>query len=81
MARISVKSTNSDSNSAVEASASFGVRIVREGALIGLAVVCLYLLLALFSYDGNDPGWSSTGSNSQIANAGGPTGAWLADVF
>ncbi len=76
-----MKSTNSDSNSAVEASASFGVRIVREGALIGLAVVCLYLLLALFSYDGNDPGWSSTGNNSQIANAGGPTGAWLADVF
>src|SRR5690625_2377668 len=56
------------------------VRILKEGALIGLAAVSIYLLLALVSYDPGDPGWSQTGENSRIENAGGPAGAWLADV-
>ena len=56
------------------------VRILKEGALIGLAAVSLYLLLALISYDPGDPGWSQTGENGRIQNAGGPAGAWLADV-
>lgn len=56
------------------------VRILKEGALIGLAAISLYLLLALVSYDPGDPGWSQTGENSRIENAGGPAGAWLADV-
>ena len=54
---------------------------LREGALIGFVAVFLYLLIALISYNSGDPGWSSTGSGNRIANAGGPTGAWLADVF
>lgn len=57
------------------------VRIVQEGALIGFAVACAYLLLALFSYSPQDPGWSHTGEGSFIQNAAGRTGAWLADVF
>lgn len=57
------------------------VRILREGLLIGLAVICLYLLLAMFSYDVADPGWSRTGDNHQIHNLGGPFGAWLSDIF
>jgi S-DNA-T family DNA segregation ATPase FtsK/SpoIIIE len=54
---------------------------LREGAFIGVSAVCLYLLLALMTYNPQDPGWSATGSNSKISNLGGPTGAWLADVF
>ncbi len=54
---------------------------LREGALIGVSAVCLYLLLALVSYSPDDPGWSATSGADQIRNAGGPTGAWLADVF
>ena len=54
---------------------------LREGAFIGITAVCIYLLLALFTYSGSDPGWSATGSGEKIVNAGGPTGAWLADVF
>ncbi len=54
---------------------------LREGAFIGVSAVCCYLLLALLTYSPRDPGWSATGSGSQIANMGGPTGAWLADVF
>ena len=36
-----------------------GTRL-REGAFIGISAVCLYLLLALFSYSPRDPGWSAS---------------------
>ena len=54
---------------------------LREGTLIGFAAVFLYLMVALGSYEQSDPGWSRTGSSNTIANAGGPAGAWMADVF
>ena len=54
---------------------------LREGALIGFVAVFLYLLMALISYDQADPGWSRTGNGAPVSNAGGPAGAWLADVF
>ncbi|MBT5006482.1 MAG: cell division protein FtsK [Halieaceae bacterium] len=54
---------------------------LREGAFIGVSAVCLYMLLALITYTPQDPGWSASGSGGEIANLGGPTGAWLADVF
>ncbi len=56
-------------------------RILREGMLIGLMLTCAFIALALISYSANDPGWSTTGDGNAIQNAGGPTGAWLADVF
>ncbi len=62
-------------------SANVVMRTIREGALIGFAVVCIYLLMALLSYDPGDAGWSTTGENRQVQNTGGPAGAWLADVF
>lgn len=65
-------STNADS--------FLGSRL-REGAFIGVTAVCLYLLIALLTYSTRDPGWSATGSGAPISNLGGPTGAWLADVF
>lgn len=54
---------------------------LREGAFIGVSAICAYLLLALFTYSATDPGWSATGSGARLQNAGGITGAWLADVF
>ncbi len=56
-------------------------KVLREGALIGLTVVCVYLMLALTSYSPSDPGWSSTGSRDDIQNTVGASGAWLADVL
>jgi S-DNA-T family DNA segregation ATPase FtsK/SpoIIIE len=53
----------------------------REGAFIGVTAVCLYLLMALLTYSARDPGWSATGTGAPVSNLGGPTGAWLADVF
>src|SRR5512134_1304400 len=56
-------------------------RLLREVALWGTASVALILLVALFSYAPEDPGWSSSGSGGSVQNLVGPTGAWLADVL
>lgn len=58
-----------------------GRKILREGALIASLAICAYLLITLVTYSSGDPGWSKTATNAQTLNAGGPTGAWLADVF
>ncbi|MFN2308557.1 MAG: DNA translocase FtsK [Gammaproteobacteria bacterium] len=55
-------------------------RGVREGALILLSALAVYLLVSLFSYHYNDPGWSHTGASAQVHNVGGRVGAWFADV-
>ena len=54
---------------------------LREGALIGFVAAFLYLVVSLVSYAPGDPGWSDTGRGLPLNNAGGPAGAWLADVF
>ena len=54
---------------------------VREGLLIAVVALCAYLLISLASYSGADPGWSGTGDGGAVRNLGGPTGAWLADIF
>lgn len=64
-----------------DASSGFAVRILREGTLLGLVALCAFVLMALLSYSPADPGWSRTGLGDAVANTGGPTGAWLADVF
>lgn len=60
---------------------TIGGKILKEGILIGLVALSAYLILALFSYSSNDPGWSNTGTGGEIENAAGPAGAWLSDVF
>ena len=54
---------------------------LREGALIALVALCLYLCLALFSFNPSDPGWSYTGVDSEVSNLMGRLGAWIADVL
>jgi len=57
-------------------------RALKEGALYVFGFTALYFLLALVSYHPADPGWSHSGGvQPRILNLGGPTGAWLADVF
>ncbi|HEC17570.1 MAG TPA: DNA translocase FtsK [Sedimenticola sp.] len=56
-------------------------RRLREGALLLLVAAALYFILSLVTYSPGDPGWSFTGPREQVLNAGGPVGAWLADVF
>lgn len=54
---------------------------VREGVVVVLLAVCVFLLLALFSYQPEDPGWSYQGPETDVRNWMGPVGAWLADVL
>jgi len=54
---------------------------LHEGALIALAAFGLYLLMALSTYDTNDPGFSHATGAFQINNAAGRAGAWLADLL
>lgn len=54
---------------------------LREGSLILIIAIGLFLLLSLFTYHLSDPGWSDTGTNQSIANAGGKVGAWSSDIF
>lgn len=67
-----------------ESAKRFGVKLqgaAREGVVIVLLATCVFLLLALFSYEGADPGWSRSGPETEVANWMGPVGAWLADVL
>jgi S-DNA-T family DNA segregation ATPase FtsK/SpoIIIE len=56
-------------------------RGLREGGLLVLGAVAIYLLMSLSSYNPADPGWSRSGSGDKIANIGGVAGAWFADAF
>jgi len=52
-----------------------------EGAVLGAIAVSVFLLLALFSYHPQDPGWTSLSSVNTVANAGGKAGAFAADLL
>jgi S-DNA-T family DNA segregation ATPase FtsK/SpoIIIE len=56
-------------------------RGLREGALLILGALAIFLLVSLASYHTADPGWSNSGEVVRINNAGGLIGAWLADVL
>ena len=76
-----MKSKTPNAPSTSSAAQNLIVRIIREGSLLLWLLACIYLLLALFSYSPQDPGWSSTGTNAIAQNTLGPTGAWIADRF
>lgn len=62
----------------------FGLRLqgsAREGVVVVMLAVCVFLLLSLFSYHPADPGWSYQGPETQVRNWMGPVGAWLADML
>jgi S-DNA-T family DNA segregation ATPase FtsK/SpoIIIE len=54
---------------------------LKEGALIAFGALCLYLLMALLTYDQADPGFSHTSNVDQVQNAAGRAGAYFADVL
>ncbi len=56
-------------------------RGLREGAAISLGVIALVVIVALFSFDPRDPGFSSTGVGDVIHNRVGSTGAFFADLL
>ncbi|MHA6194259.1 DNA translocase FtsK [Pseudomonas wadenswilerensis] len=54
---------------------------LKEGALISMGALCLYLWMALLTYDQADPGFSHTSNVDQVQNAAGRAGAFFADIL
>ncbi|HQQ63111.1 MAG TPA: DNA translocase FtsK 4TM domain-containing protein [Pseudomonadales bacterium] len=59
---------------------------MREVGLLLLVFFIVFVLVSLASYNGSDPGWSSTAAltdvdNRQLHNLGGYLGAWMADIL
>ncbi|MEG0858401.1 MAG: DNA translocase FtsK [Pseudomonas sp.] len=54
---------------------------LKEGALIAMGALCLYLWMALLTYDQADPGFSHTSNVEQVQNAAGRAGAYFADIL
>lgn len=55
---------------------------LKEGLLIALVVVCVFLWMSLATFDVNDPSFTNSNvQDSPIHNAGGKIGAWLSDVL
>ncbi len=69
------------SESIVESTKLNGIQRLLEAGLLFSCLFALYLVLALFSFDPADPGWSQTGFQAPIRNLGGAVGAYLADLL
>ncbi|KKN90576.1 hypothetical protein LCGC14_0227180 [marine sediment metagenome] len=46
-----------------------------------MIALCLYLSMSLSTYNLGDPGWTRSGGITEVQNAGGRMGAWIADVL
>ncbi|MCK7548527.1 DNA translocase FtsK 4TM domain-containing protein [Marinobacter koreensis] len=53
----------------------------REGAVIALIALTIYLAMALVTFTPGDPGWASIGHDTTVRNYAGRTGAWLASLL
>ncbi len=77
-ARRTKTTKNSDKTAVITTQLQRGLR---EGAMLVLMALALFLFTALITYHPADPGWSYTGSREAIHNAAGVVGAWFADVL
>lgn len=56
--------------------------LLREAGWLLLVAAGSYLAIIFFTYHRDDPGWSHSASAAEsLHNAGGPFGAWLADIL
>ncbi len=69
------------SETSIESTKLNGVQRMLEAGLLFSCLFALYLVVALFSFDPADPGWSQTGFQAPIRNMGGAVGAYLADLL
>ena len=53
----------------------------REGAVIALIALCIYMGMALVTFSPSDPGWASIGHETSVQNYAGRTGAWIASLL
>jgi len=57
------------------------LRLMREAVWLAGLAAGVYLLLALLTHDGGDPGWSRAASSDALQNSAGVVGAWLSDIL
>jgi S-DNA-T family DNA segregation ATPase FtsK/SpoIIIE len=57
------------------------VRLLSEARWIAFAVVFMYFVMILLTYNKGDPGWSHEVEVAQVTNMGGRAGAYLADLM
>ena len=57
------------------------VRLLSEARWIALAVLFIYFVLILITYNKGDPGWSHDVVVPKAINVGGRAGAWMADLM
>ncbi|MDG1750956.1 MAG: DNA translocase FtsK 4TM domain-containing protein [Thalassotalea sp.] len=68
-------------NLSLESSKLNGVQRLLEAGLLVSCVFAMYIMMALFSFDPADPGWSQTGYQTPIRNLGGAVGAYVSDLL
>ncbi|RLA22294.1 MAG: cell division protein FtsK, partial [Gammaproteobacteria bacterium] len=73
-----VKAQNKEPLKAEGYQTSRGLR--EAGFLISFAIA-IFMLIALWTFDKGDPGWSQYSGETAISNAGGSVGAWMADLL
>ena len=56
------------------------LRHLKEGGVLALVALAVFMFTALISYHPADPGWTHTGRDEVILNRGGIAGAWFADI-
>ncbi|MDR0528181.1 MAG: DNA translocase FtsK 4TM domain-containing protein [Zoogloeaceae bacterium] len=56
-------------------------RLLQESLLLLLVALALFLMLALFGYHPDDPGWSRATGALIVENPAGRAGAWLSDLL
>ena len=54
---------------------------LKEGALLAIGALCLFMMMALLTYGKDDPGWSHNSRVVDVQNFGGPAGAYSADIL
>ena len=55
--------------------------LLQESRWLGVGAVALFLILALWGFDKEDPGWSHAVVSSSLHNPTGRAGAWIADLM
>lgn len=56
-------------------------KILREIGFLTVAIIISWMLIALITFNSNDPAWTHTASNINIKNTCGIIGAWFADIM
>ena len=55
--------------------------LLQESRWLAVGAVTLFLILALWGFHGEDPGWSHSVASQTLHNPAGRAGAWIADLL